>query len=123
MSPENDHRRFHRIFYNAQAILSDDDNQWPCELIDISLHGCLLRFKSTWAQHNLDSLYTLTLQLSETTSIIMSLSISHVIDNEVGFKCEHIDLDSISTLRRLVELNLGDSTLLERDLIALTQIT
>jgi hypothetical protein len=51
----------------------------------------------------------------------MNLSISHVIGNEAGFKCEHIDLDSISTLRRMVELNLGDSTLLERDLIALCQ--
>jgi hypothetical protein len=51
----------------------------------------------------------------------MSVSVSHVIGNEVGFKCEHIDLDSISALRRLVELNLGDSHLLERDLLALSQ--
>jgi hypothetical protein len=35
---------------------------------------------------------------------------------QVGFECEYIDLDSISNLRRLVELNLGDSVLLERQL-------
>jgi len=32
---------------------------------------------------------------------------------------QHIDLDSISHLRRLVELNLGDEALLERELAAL----
>ena len=33
---------------------------------------------------------------------------------------DHIDLESISHLRRLVELNLGDSSLLERELAALS---
>ncbi len=121
MSENNEQRHFHRIFYKSQVTLSHESMQWPCELIDISLHGCLLRFDKAWEQNNLEMLYTLTLELSEETLITMSVSVSHVIDNEVGFKCEHIDLDSISTLRRLVELNLGDSQLLERDLIALTQ--
>jgi len=120
MSEDNEQRHFHRIFYKSQATLSHESTQWPCELIDISLQGCLLRFDKAWEQTNLEMLYTLTLELSETTLITMSLSVSHVVDNKVGFKCEHIDLDSISTLRRLVELNLGDSNLLERDLIALT---
>jgi len=121
MSEDNEQRHFHRIFYKKKVTLSHESMQWPCELIDISLHGCLLRFDKAWEQNNLEMLYTLTLELSEETLITMSVSVSHVIDNEVGFKCEHIDLDSISTLRRLVELNLGDSQLLERDLIALTQ--
>ncbi|MCF7971724.1 MAG: PilZ domain-containing protein [Methylococcaceae bacterium] len=121
MSRNNEQRHFHRIFYNSQVTLSHESTQWPCELIDISLHGCLLRFNKAWEQSNLETLYTLTLVLSEAVSITMSVSVSHVIDKEVGFKCEHIDLDSISTLRRLVELNLGDNKLLERDLIALAQ--
>ncbi len=119
MTPENDQRQFHRIFFNAKAELSCQNKQWACQLLDISLRGCLLRFQSPWEQKNIEALYALTLQLSETTAITMNLSVSHVIGNEVGFKCEHIDLDSISALRRMVELNLGDSTLLERDLIAL----
>jgi len=121
MTENNEQRHFHRIFYQAQVILSNESTQWPCELIDISLHGCLLRFDKHWVQNNLDTLYTLTLELSEETMITMSVSVSHIMTNEVGFKCEHIDLDSISTLRRLVELNLGDNHLLERDLLALSQ--
>jgi len=121
MTQENEQRQFHRIFYNSTVTLSFETEQWSCQLIDISLHGCLLRFDSAWQQKDLENLYTLTLKLSENTEITMCLSASHIIDNEVGFKCEHIDLDSISALRRLVELNLGDSKLLERDLLALTK--
>lgn len=121
MTQANEQRQFHRIFYNSTVTLSLETEQWSCQLIDISLHGCLLRFDSAWQQKDLESLYTLTLKLSENTEITMSLSANHAIGNEVGFKCEHIDLDSISALRRLVELNLGDSKLLERDLLALTK--
>lgn len=113
-------RHFHRIFYKADATLtSPDEGHYTCKIIDISLKGCLLSFEHTWSEP-LESLYTLTLNLSEDVSIIMALSVAHVVDNQVGFKCEHIDIDSISSLRRLVELNLGDSDLLERELAALS---
>jgi len=112
-------RHFHRIFYKMPVSFSLDEQHWDCELIDISLHGCLLRFKEPLEVQVDDKLYQLTLELSEAKSITMHLSITHSIDNEVGFKCEHIDIDSISDLRRLIELNLGDSSLLERDLLAL----
>jgi hypothetical protein len=49
----------------------------------------------------------------------MALTVSHVVDNNAGFKCKHIDMDSITELWRLVELNLGDNDLLKRDLLAL----
>jgi hypothetical protein len=37
----------------------------------------------------------------------------------VGLRCDRLDVDSMSHLRRLVELNLGDPALLERDLQSL----
>lgn len=36
-----------------------------------------------------------------------------------GFQCVSIDLESATELRRLLELNLGDPALLERDIQAL----
>ncbi len=114
-----DKRHFHRIIYNAEASLNGNQTTYPCSIIDLSLKGCLLRFKQPW-NASLEELYTLTLQLSDSAVIKMEVSVSHVIGNEAGFKCEHIDIDSISQLRRLVELNLGDSALLERDLLALS---
>ncbi len=116
----NDKRHFHRIFYNSNATLSSENTTFNCQLIDISLKGCLVRFDEPWNKA-MENTYSLNLQLSSDISISMELSISHVRNNTVGFKCEHIDIDSISQLRRLVELNLGDSELLERDIISLAE--
>jgi hypothetical protein len=38
---------------------------------------------------------------------------------QVGVQCGSIDLESITHLRRLVEMNLGGGSLLERELKAL----
>ncbi len=116
----NDNRHFHRILYTAAATLSCEEKTWDCEITDLSLKGCLLSFELPWDE-DLEKLYTLTLQLSEETQIKMELTAMHVVGDKVGFKCEHIDIDSISELRRLVELNLGSSALLERDLLALSE--
>ncbi|MGZ5006739.1 MAG: PilZ domain-containing protein [Methylobacter sp.] len=115
----NDNRHFHRILYAGEAILSCEEKTWHCDIIDLSLKGCLLRFELPW-EEDPEKTYTLTLRLSEQVQIKMELTSTHAVDNKVGFKCEHIDIDSISELRRLVELNLGSSALLERDLFALT---
>ncbi|EGW20519.1 PilZ domain-containing protein [Methylobacter tundripaludum] len=116
----NDNRHFHRILYTAEAILSCEEKTWHCEIVDLSLKGCLLRFELPW-EEDPEKLYTLALRLSEQVQIKMELTATHVVGNKVGFKCEHIDIDSISELRRLVELNLGSSALLERDLLALIE--
>jgi PilZ domain len=123
MTVENleEKRRFHRIFYNAEALLAGDEQLFGCKIVDLSLKGCLLEFggESAFSQ---DKLYTLTLKLSDEISIVMELSVVHAAGAQIGFKCVHIDIDSISNLRRLVELNLGDSELLERELAALSDV-
>jgi len=120
MTDTDNKRHVHRIFYNANVTLSDDSGKTvTCQLVDISLNGCLLNFDSPWSGET-DVIYTLNLNLSSEVNINMQVSVAHAIGNNAGFKCEHIDIDSISQLRRLVELNLGDSEVLERDLLALT---
>jgi len=114
-----DKRRFHRIFYSAEAVLVGDGDSYDCKILDISLNGCLLDFLQPW-NGSTDVLYTLTLTLSDEVKIVMQLTLVHGAETQSGFKCRHIDIDSISRLRRLVELNLGDSELLERELAALT---
>ena len=120
MNFEDERIEYQKLLLTFKAIITCEEFEWPCEIIDISLHGCLLRFKNTWEQHNIEAIYTLTLQASETVEIIMNLSIKHVIDNEVGFKCEHIDIDNSSLLRHLFASNSTASKLLARDLIELT---
>ncbi len=119
---QQDLRRFHRIFHSVQGILSLNENKtWPCQVRDISLHGCLLHFTGT-APEDWEADYRLDIPLTEEVHVRMVLAVAHAHGDEVGFVCQHIDLDSITHLRRLVELNLGDSQLLERDILALTMV-
>ena len=48
--------------------------------------------------------------------IQMQMRVVHERDNQLGLACQHIDVESISHLRRLLELNLGDASLLDREL-------
>ncbi|MFZ4504148.1 MAG: PilZ domain-containing protein [Methylovulum sp.] len=117
----NEKRRFHRITFHSDALLKSDTSQWNCEVLDLSLNGCLLRFSEEWLEDRA-SIYILELSLSEEIVISMEMSVAHQHEKTAGFKCEYIDFDSFSNLSRLIELNLGDSQLLEQDLLALAEI-
>lgn len=114
----NEKRHFQRIFYNANAQLSGEDSETPCKILDISLKGCLLEFETPWSE-SVDKIYTLKLQLSDDLTISMPLKVVHNTGTQIGCKCEQIDIDSMTNLRRLVELNLGDIDMLNRELNAL----
>ena len=122
MSLDSSRIQYQTIFDKTQALLSRDELEWSCEIIDISLQGCLLRFKNTWEQQNIEAIYTLTLQPPESVAIIMNLSIRHAIANEVGFKCEHLDKNNSALLCQLAGSDSDTHKLLARDLIELTHI-
>ncbi len=111
-------RRFTRVPFDAKAILDKDGQEWPCNLIDLSLKGALVHRPTEWPGQAGED-YQLTLVLDEDVSIRMDVSVAHVENEHIGLYCKDIDLDSITHLRRLVELNLGDAGLLERELMAL----
>ena len=50
----------------------------------------------------------------------MRMEIVHTEGPSMGLRCDSIDLDSVTHLRRLIELQLGDPALLERDLAELS---
>ena len=62
------------------------------------------------------------IHLDADTDVQMQVRLTHDNHGQLGFVCEHIDLDSISHLRRLIELNLGDQEELERELGALLEV-
>ena len=64
---------------------------------------------------------TLKIRLDEQgTSIRMEVAVVHHMASYYGLACREIDLDSVTHLRRLVALNLGDETLAEREFAQLT---
>lgn len=113
-----DHRHFHRVAHDAPASLSDGGGERPGRILDLSLKGCLLELGAgTDPAPGRD--YQIAIHLGAGIDIAMTAELIHREGDRAGFMCKHIDLDSISALRRLVELNLGDPALLDRDLAAL----
>lgn len=114
-------RHFSRILFNADARLIDGKAAHPCELLDVSLKGALVRLPAgeVWTPAQACRL-ELTLGATREVVIRMDCQVAHREDRVLGLHCLSIDLDSITHLRRLVELNVGDEAHLQRELSALS---
>lgn len=113
-------RQFSRILFNAECTLHQNDMEWPTEVLDISMKGILVHKPDHFAI-DLSQPCEATIKLAGSDSyIIMSLLFSHEDTHALGFRCQYIDIDSMSHLKRLVELNLGSEDMLKRELDALT---
>ena len=116
---ETEHRLHHRVLFDTLATIHINASNINTQLIDISLKGALIKKPDSWTA-NVGDTGQLRIVLSDNiSSISMDIKVAHIEDDHVGFHCEHIDIDSITHLRRLVELNLGDTELLEREFSAL----
>jgi len=118
MQPDTDRRRFWRAAFVAPAVLGSADARSEVEVLDLSLKGALVDTPAP-EQVRPGQTAELLLPLSEAISITMCGRVVHVAGRRVGLACENIDLDSMTHLRRLVELNLGDPAELERELASL----
>ena len=113
-------RFFWRAAFHSAAKLVTPDGESRAELLDISLKGALLNMPQPWSgQRGIKC--QLFLDLAGDAQIAMWCTAMHVEGSRVGLRCDNIDLDSITHLRRLVELNVGDHNILERDLASLIQ--
>jgi hypothetical protein len=116
-----DRRRFKRIAFDARTELTQGSRSWPVKLIDLSLKGLLIERPSPWLG-NLEDLFIVDIHLNVDIDLQMEVRLTHDDHNHLGFACEHIGLESVTHLRRLVELNLGDPEELERELAALIEV-
>jgi hypothetical protein len=116
-----DNRRFSRVSFKGNAHLELGSHSWLTEVLDLSLQGALIRKPVDWPVTT-PAAMQLRIQLNDfPVELAMSVSVAHTSDNLVGLRCEKIDIDSVSHLRRLLELNLGDAELLSRELSELSE--
>ncbi|MDD3650573.1 PilZ domain-containing protein [Immundisolibacter sp.] len=108
-------RRFTRIGLHVRAEFTSQDRRWACRAIDISLNGALVSRPRGWVGEQGDRC-TLLFRLDEGTCIQMAAILRHQDRDALGWQCTGIDLDSMSELRRLVELNLGEPARMRRQL-------
>ena len=88
----SDRRRFRRIAFNAKTELKQNGQQWPVQLVDLSLKGLLVQKPAPWLGKG-----------------------------DEPFDVD-IHLDADTDVSRLIELNLGDEEELHRELGELLNI-
>lgn len=114
-------RHFNRVPFCTQAKITVANKQWQTEIIDLSLKGALLQVPPN-AELNISDNIELSFVLEGLSPpIVMQGQIRHLDAEQIGFQCALLDIDSATELRRLMELNLSDESLIQRDLAALIQ--
>jgi hypothetical protein len=115
-------RRFSRIIYQTPALIFQGARRVATKVQDLSLHGALLSVSDT---SELDIRQPIHIEISLPDSDIIIQMTAHIVDQvdqtlRVCIEC--IDVDSITHLRRLVELNVGNDILLHRELEQLSNL-
>ena len=111
-------RRFHRFPIEGSVKLYSGTTMWSTTLIDMSLRGVLVESPDDW-KAGLGTRYRLDLRLEGGVMIGMGVELARIANGHLGFACQKIDLDSFARLKRLIELNLGNTSLLNRELSTL----
>ncbi len=120
-SGQQDHRRFRRInFVEAVQVTSDDidgvdEVSWQAECRDISMLGMLLDVPNNFPLL-VGTPFEVKLTLAEDVIIEMPCTLVHVNGSYAGFRAEMMSIESLTSLRRLLEQNLQTSLEIEREL-------
>lgn len=117
-------RTFTRILFSLDAKLTVNQKEYPVSLHDISISGALIKCSnSTPFTENQTGCLNFSLN-DDDSQVSMKVTVVHVKTAEdrieAGLDCTSIDLPSISVLRRLIELNLGDDEQLNKELSELS---
>jgi diphthamide biosynthesis methyltransferase len=111
-----DLRNFSRIAFHTDARLHLSHGVHTVHLLDLALKGALVEALAPFPV-SLGDVCSLVLPLQEGgEKIVMKGAVVHLQGPRIGLQCQHIDVDSLTSLRRLVELNLGDASLVDREL-------
>ena len=118
VTQDSDRRQYQRIPFIAEVVLEHSNERWSCCLLDISLKGMLIEPPANVVA-DMEGEYAIELVLGEDAAIKMQADISHADDAHWGLKWINIDLEGLTHLRRLLELNMVDSDELNRELAEL----
>ncbi|WP_282352749.1 PilZ domain-containing protein [Pontibacterium granulatum] len=109
-----DRRRFTRIHFDAQTEICHAGQQQSVQLMDISFNGLLVQSNVSLAIQQ-GAEVEARIHIGDNILHIPAV-LTHHRDDLYGFHIERLDIDCATHLHRLVELNLGDETLLKREL-------
>jgi len=104
----DDKRYFSRINFKAKSQIEIDNKVYSGELLDLSLRGALLNFKEQ-VSVKMNDKCTLTIHLhSSDIKLIFDAVLVHIHQTNLGFKFISEDVGTMTHLRNLLSLNIGD---------------
>ncbi|NKF49729.1 PilZ domain-containing protein [Shewanella sp. WXL01] len=118
----DERRKFSRTLFAASAYIIQTDQSWRTKILDLSLNGALVKRPDNFTgQVNTGFKLEFILPDSD-VELHMETTLIHKTPEYLGLKCHHIDVESISHLRRIIELNVGDAELLNREIELLAEL-
>ena len=120
----SERRRFHCIPFDHNSRVLINQQPEDCQLLDISLKGALLKYSSDEHPLKAGDQLDLVFALDDAGELQIKMhgEVTHREGGHVGIRCLEMDLDSATELRRLVEVNLGDPEMLEREIAAMIDV-
>jgi hypothetical protein len=115
-SPVKSLRQYVRIPFGADVLLKLHEKSFKVQLVDISLKGALVRCNTDDTVLLNDPCRLKLPMAQDGEGIVMAGHIAHLDGPLVGIACSDIDVASLTRLRRLIELNSGDSSLMHREI-------
>ena len=111
----NGQRHCSRVTLHNPAIIVVDEARWDTRLMDLSLSGALLEHPNGWMGRTGDSC-TLMLQLADQSYLEVDAEVRQIDSDRLGMAFVDLDESDRDEIRWLVEINLGDTDLLQREL-------
>ena len=109
-------RQYARIPFAADVQLHLKGRVINVHLVDIALKGALVQSDSPHAVALHDKCRLVLPLADDGQGVVMSGMVVHLDGHHIGIECKNIDLTSLTRLRRLIELNTGDTELMDREL-------
>ena len=122
----SERRKFSRIDFSGKCTLqtgiTELSEKQDVKLIDVSLKGALFTLPAHWEEES-DKAVTLSFHLHGSDIIlVIGGIICHQTSDLLGMRFLSLSIESISHLKRLVQLNIADEELLFREMSQIINI-
>ena len=102
-------RKCTRVLFENTCFLTGNDRRVPAVLTDISMKGALVEPEDL-SLYDAGGLCDLEVSLGGSSlTLNMQAKMVHCDDAHIGIHFIHTDLDSLTHLRKIIELNTGDA--------------
>ena len=124
MDNMQERRKYSRVIMQLRGFLQAENGSQliPVKILDVSLKGALVELPADQnVQIFVGQRYICTFALDVSAKIVMHMACRHSANKRVGLECVNTDASSITHLKRLIELNVGKSELITRQLSELME--